>query len=81
MAAIILKLRELGKLSINDPISKYIPDYQKGNMITVQHLLTHTSGILNIDVEESDTITWTPVSKKIMLSYFQDRPLGFDPGM
>jgi CubicO group peptidase (beta-lactamase class C family) len=79
-AAIILKLQELGKLSIYDPIIKYIPDYPKGDKITVQQLLTHTSGIFSFDVDETDTIAWSPVSREIMLSYFQNRPLGFDPG-
>jgi len=79
-AAIILKLQELKKLSIYDPIIKYIPEYPNGEKITVQQLLTHTSGIFNIDVDETDTIAWIPVSKKIMLSYFQNRPLGFEPG-
>ena len=44
-AAIILKLQEEGKLSVSDPINKYLSDYPNGNKITLYHLLTHTSGI------------------------------------
>ncbi len=44
-AAAILRLQELGKLSVNDPLSKYMPDFPKGDAITLHHLLTHTSGL------------------------------------
>ena len=44
-AVAILILKEQGKLSVSDPVSKFIPDYPNGNNITVSHLLTHTSGI------------------------------------
>lgn len=44
-AVAILMLEEQGKLSVKDPISKYIPDYPDGNKITIHHLLTYTSGI------------------------------------
>jgi uncharacterized protein YbbC (DUF1343 family)/CubicO group peptidase (beta-lactamase class C family) len=43
----IVKLHELGKLSVHDPVAKYLPDFaanEKGN-ITLLHLLTHTSGL------------------------------------
>ena len=42
----ILMLEEQGKLSTNDEITKFIPDYPtNGKKITVHHLLNHTSGI------------------------------------
>ena len=41
----IMMLEERGKLSTADKLSKYIPDYPKGDSITIHHLLTHTSGI------------------------------------
>ena len=44
-AAAILKLQEDGLLSVNDPLSKFIPDYPRGDEVTIHHLLTHTSGI------------------------------------
>jgi CubicO group peptidase (beta-lactamase class C family) len=46
VAAAILKLQEQGKLSINDPLTKFfknVPDEKQ--QITVHHLLTHTSGL------------------------------------
>ena len=39
----ILILMEQGKLSLKDPLSKYIADFPRGNEITLHHLLSHTS--------------------------------------
>jgi len=46
-AAIILKLREEGKLKLEDKITDHIPYYRKdtGDKVTIHHLLVHTSGI------------------------------------
>ena len=41
-------LLERGRIGLDDPVSKYIPEFAKvspGNPITVFHLLTHTSGL------------------------------------
>ena len=47
-ALLIMKLEEEGKLTVDDAVSKYIPDYPRGNDITIHQLLTHTSGIPDI---------------------------------
>ena len=45
-ATLVLRLAELGKLSVNDEITDYLPDYRVGpRRVTVHHLLTHTSGL------------------------------------
>src|SRR5687768_3037669 len=45
-AVAILMLVEQGKLSLDDDLTKFLPDYPtKGQKITITHLLTHTSGI------------------------------------
>lgn len=44
-AAGILKLAEEGKLSLDDPLSKFLPGYPGGDGVTVEMLLNHTSGI------------------------------------
>ena len=43
-AAAILLLAEDGKLSLDDPVSKYIPGLTRGNEVTIRELLSHTSG-------------------------------------
>jgi CubicO group peptidase (beta-lactamase class C family) len=45
-AAAILQLAKRGKLSLDDPITKYLALPGYANAITVRHLLTHTSGLL-----------------------------------
>ncbi len=44
-AMAIMQLQEKGLLNVNDKLSKYIPDFKRGNEITLHQLLTHTSGI------------------------------------
>ena len=44
-AAAIMILRDQGKLSVDDTIDKYFPEYSKGKDITIKHLLTMRSGI------------------------------------
>ena len=43
--AAIMLLQQRGELSVDDPITTYLPDYPThGHEITISHLLTHTSG-------------------------------------
>jgi len=44
-SAMILLLVERGELSLDDPMSRYFPDFPHSEGITVRHLLNHTSGI------------------------------------
>ena len=46
-STVILQLQEQGKLGVQDKLSKYLPDFPNGNKITIENLLTHTSGIYN----------------------------------
>ncbi len=80
-AAIILKLAEQHKLSLEDKLNKYFPDYKRGNEITIKHLLTHTSGIYEI-LRDHTAVTESVAtrSKEHMLSFFINKPLDFDPG-
>jgi CubicO group peptidase (beta-lactamase class C family) len=45
-AAAILQLRDAGKLSLDDDITKWLPDFDtRGNKVPLRRLLDHTSGI------------------------------------
>jgi len=45
-AVALLQLRDEGKLSLDDPITKWLPDFDtRGNKLTLRRLLDHTSGI------------------------------------
>ncbi len=48
-AALVLELAEDDILSLDDPISKYLPTYPNVNgKITIRQLLNHTSGVFNV---------------------------------
>ncbi|MDP4098015.1 serine hydrolase [Paenibacillus sp. P96] len=44
-AAAVLKLSEAGSLDLQDPVSQYIPDFPRGDEITLHMLLSHTGGL------------------------------------
>ena len=47
-SAAILLLAEQGKLSIDDPVQRWLPSLPQSN-ITIRHLLTHTSGLIDYE--------------------------------
>jgi CubicO group peptidase (beta-lactamase class C family) len=81
-AAAILLLEERGKLTLDDPIKKHLPDAAAGwDAITIFHLLTHTSGIPNftsLPAYQSLKLEDTPVAKTI--ASVRDKSLDFPPG-
>jgi CubicO group peptidase (beta-lactamase class C family) len=80
-AAAIVKLQEEGRLSLDDPLSKYIPDYPRGNEIKIRHLLTHTSGIPEKLAGPATLATaFFPASQPYLIALFKYQPLDFDPG-
>ena len=80
-AAAILKLQEQGKLSVTDTLSTFLPNYPRGDEVTLHHLLTHTSGIHNYTTKADflDLAT-VPVTPEDQIDYFKDDPYDFDPG-
>lgn len=81
-STIILKLAEQKKLALTDKLSKYFPSFANGDKITIEHLLTHTSGIWNYTRDEKfmSTGVETPHSEEEMIRLFKDKPLDFEPG-
>jgi CubicO group peptidase (beta-lactamase class C family) len=80
-AAAILKLQEVNRLSVTDKLSKYLPDFPRGEEVTIHHLLTHTSGIHSYtDKEEFYDKVTTPVSNENLLNFFKNDPYDFGPG-
>ena len=81
-AMAIMQLEGKGLLSLNDTLSKYITDYPAGDKITIYHLLTHTSGIVN-HTELPSFLTdrrLKPCSVTHTISTFKNKPLDFEPG-
>ncbi len=81
-AASILLLEERGKLSINDPVKKYLPDSPAAwDKITIFHLLTHTSGIPNFTgFPDYPKLEPFPTTAEQLVARFRDKPLDFQPG-
>jgi CubicO group peptidase (beta-lactamase class C family) len=81
-ATLVLMLEQDGKLSVNDPVSKYLPDAPKAwEKITLGNLLGHTSGIPNFtSFKEFGPWGMTPHTWDEEFAFFKDKPLDFEPG-
>lgn len=80
-AMAIMILQENGKLSTEDKLVKYIPDYPNGDKITIHHLLTHTSGIPNVTaLTVFDSIKGKPHTLEKVIAITKNKPLEFEPG-
>jgi len=80
-AAAIMILQERGELSTNDALTKFIPDYPDGDKITIHHLLTHTSGIPNVNAfPDYEKKSKFPQTTKKLVEMFKNKPLEFKPG-
>ncbi len=82
-AVAILKLAEAGKLSLSDDLRKYLPEFlPDGPEITIEHLLTHTSGIKNYtDLPGwTDAINGKKLTTEEVVHIFKDESLLFSPG-
>lgn len=91
-----MRLVEDGRLGLDDPVSRYLPEYanltvQDGDTLrpaaramTVRHLFTMTGGLTYTlytpDVEELRQKSGNLASTREIVSLFATRPLSFDPG-
>lgn len=82
-SAAIMLLQEQGKLSIADNIHKYVPSFPtEGNVITIKHLLNHTSGIANYlnNAKIMNELIEKPATIDEILTAFSDDAMLFKPG-
>ena len=80
-AAAILFLQEQGKLSLDDKVSKFIPDLTRANEVTIRQLLSHTSGYQ--DYWPQDYVMpmmLQPVTAQKIMDQWARKPLDFEPG-
>ena len=78
----IMMLADEGKLSVSDDITKYLPGYPThGKKITIEHLLTHSSGILSYTSKRSfrDAMAKDMTVAQMIDSFKDDKP-EFEPG-
>jgi CubicO group peptidase (beta-lactamase class C family) len=81
-SALILKLAENNKLTLDDPLCKYIADYPQGEKILIKHLLSHSSGVKSYTTLPDYFQNWinqtlTPIQT---IAHFKELPLEFEPG-
>lgn len=83
-AAMILQLAEEGKLGLDDPLSKFVPDYPgPGAKATIRQLLNHTSGIASytgLPGWMTEANTSRPITTQQLIDLTKDKPLDFEPG-
>jgi len=79
----VMMLQDEGKLSINDPVAKYIPQLGKLRLadgrpgeVTLKHLMTHTSGMGEATTQESEAAK----TLADLIEPFAAKPLAFEPG-
>lgn len=75
-STVTFKLIELNKLSLTDQLSKFYPKFPNGNNITIEHLLTHTSGIYDYTREEK----MPDCREDSFMNFLASKPPDFLPG-
>jgi D-alanyl-D-alanine carboxypeptidase len=84
VAVVVLQLVEEGKLELDDPLSRYLPDYSAQG-VTIRQLLNHTSGIpdysmsddFNKNLLNDRERRWTTAE---VLALVKDKEPDFRPG-
>src|SRR5438874_7736687 len=84
-AAVIVLLAQEGKLSLDDPVSKYVPDVPNGDKITITELLNMRSGLYSYDdapefwaiLDRDPAKVWSPAE---VLAIAFTHPPYFPPG-
>ena len=77
------QLVEQGKLSYDDPLSKFLPDFpdpESAKKIRIKHLLSHTSGLAREGSPIDSSSIDHPTTVKAMVEAFDRKPLASEPG-
>jgi CubicO group peptidase (beta-lactamase class C family) len=82
-ATAVMMMQEEGKLSVEDPVGKYLPELAnlktadgKAAKVTLRHLLTHTSGMAEATEEEERAAT----KLADLIPAYASKPVQFEPG-
>lgn len=81
-AVAILQLADQGKISLEDPVKKYFPEFKGDffNRVTIRHLLSHSSGIPDERPREDRNFVLTATDMQ-SLEYMKELDhLNFEPG-
>ena len=76
-ATAVMMMQEEGKLSVDDPVSKFLPEFTGDKAsITIKQCLTHSSGLSDVTNEETKDVT----TLKGLMPLVAMKPLVFPPG-
>lgn len=79
-AAAVLQLAEAGKLDLEDRLNKYLPDFPKGDSVTIHMLLNHTSGIKSYtNMPKIVSVAALPYAKDSVIAFFKKNLTSFLP--
>ncbi|MBL8859069.1 MAG: beta-lactamase family protein [Planctomycetes bacterium] len=80
-AVAVLQLMDEEKLALEDRIEKYLPEFPVGErVITLQHMLSNTSGIPGFEQVKQGNASDAPATEKEFLAQFAGVPFAFEPG-
>ena len=80
-AAAILLLAEDGKLSVDDPVSRFVPNLTRGAEVSIRQLLAHTSGYQDYWPQDYvPPFMLKEITSDGILDRWARKPLDFEPG-
>ncbi|MHA6720279.1 serine hydrolase domain-containing protein [Sphingomonas sp. RS6] len=80
-AAALLLLEDEGKLSLDDKVSKWVPDVTDADQITIRQLLSHTAGLQDYWPQDYNFAAMEhPVTPQQIVDRWGKKPLDFTPG-
>jgi D-alanyl-D-alanine carboxypeptidase len=80
-ATAILMLAEQGKLSLDDPVSRFVPNLTRAGEVTIRQILSHTSGYQDYWPQDYvPPFMLQPIIADKILDLWARKPLDFDPG-
>ncbi|HTW63278.1 MAG TPA: serine hydrolase domain-containing protein [Bryobacteraceae bacterium] len=81
LAGAILLLVQDGKVSLDDRVSRYLPNLTQAREVTIREILSHTSGYQDYYPQDYvPPFMQKPVSAQAILNQWARKPLDFDPG-
>jgi CubicO group peptidase (beta-lactamase class C family) len=79
--ACVMLLVQAGKMSLDDPVSKWFPELTRSREVTVRNLLSHTSGYQDYAPQDYTIPAWTrATTADAIIHEWATKPLDFDPG-
>lgn len=79
-AALIVKLAQLGQLSLDDKLATYVPGVAHGESITLRQLLNHTAGVSDIVHDPQPGFFARKVDTATLIAEIEKRAPSFPPG-